>query len=619
MSLAFRCSSRDPSQPAVFVHKVVHVSQSPYQRTLFPPVPMHCHLRRSRGHFFGEEAILTQARAISTVRALTYLDVFFLTKESLLRILDSGDFSETRKKIRYAVIRMALRRELLKCAALARIRNGLFRIAQGGELAYVPDPTADVELDQHSDVGPSATGRKQAPAKSSDGNKPKGSHAVGRPPSPPPAQLLALVRTATEHRSRRSSLGASPSSDAAEDASLRGMVTMVSDHGALTTGRGSGTSGSQHGRPLSRQQRTSGEQAASSAGRADFPATVGGGHHMTPAIFFPGGIPDLMGEQAAPAGFERSPSAQARSSESDSDGDRDSKGAAGNPPPTVGDGDATRRDATDPRVAATSSTQVALGILGAQMLQEAMALSGSGTSIDGADATSVGPEPDLASSGHGAGGVAPFKPQAAGRSHSSTSRVEAHKLAVSRSGRTLTAAQRQALARDAQRMSRRMPALARQMSRAALAKADSMPGRAKQLQPALRAPLGRAGEEAVMGARGWGEHYPGAGAAPAGAARFSGMASAFEASSSEAGAAGAIKQPGYDRGLMQRMLKKATESHASLMESSAHISELSGQVQSLERIVGQSLASIRTTQFISAAALLLSLVVLILVATRSTM
>ncbi|CAE7794091.1 Hcn3, partial [Symbiodinium microadriaticum] len=101
----------------------------------------------SRGHFFGEEAILTQARAISTVRALTYLDVFYLSKDALSRILDSGDFGETRKKIRYAVIRMALRRELLKCATLARIQNNLFRIGQGGVLAYAPDPSADVELD----------------------------------------------------------------------------------------------------------------------------------------------------------------------------------------------------------------------------------------------------------------------------------------------------------------------------------------------------------------------------------------------------------------------------------------------------------------------------------------
>jgi CRP-like cAMP-binding protein len=173
----------------------------------------------SRGHFFGEEAILTQARAISTVRALTFLDVFFLTKEALQRILESGDFAATKKKIRYAVIRMALRRELLKCAALARIQNGLFRIANGGVLAYAPDPSADAAIEAESSAMAASASKPGGRRRSSVKPDPElfrsvaeKRNAVGRPPTPPQDELLRLASDASFRRSVQAKTPGSKSS-----------------------------------------------------------------------------------------------------------------------------------------------------------------------------------------------------------------------------------------------------------------------------------------------------------------------------------------------------------------------------------------------------------------------
>jgi hypothetical protein len=174
--------------------------------------------------------------------------------------------------------------------------------------------------------------------------------------------------------------------------------------------------------------------------------------------------------------------------------------------------------------------------------------------------------------------------------------------------------QRQALARDAKRMSRRMPALARHMSRAALIKANTMPPKALALSPPESAAADGGGADDRPVSRGW---APRAGAPAdslsgeaAGAAAFLGLGDA-EASTGAGGA-------GYDRGLMQRILNKATQSTVASKESSVQVSDLAGQVKSLERTVDQSLASVRLTQYISAGALLLSLVVLIMIASRPT-
>lgn len=61
--------------------------------------------------------ILRNARRHYSVRALTYVIAYSLSKHSLAEILTRGDFPETKKHIRKAAIKLALRRELVRIAA----------------------------------------------------------------------------------------------------------------------------------------------------------------------------------------------------------------------------------------------------------------------------------------------------------------------------------------------------------------------------------------------------------------------------------------------------------------------------------------------------------------------
>lgn len=73
---------------------------------------------------------------------MTFLDVYFLTKKSLQRILESGDFEKTRQKIRFAIIRLALRRELKLAMALIRMQNSM--LGQQPGVANVPGATSAI-------------------------------------------------------------------------------------------------------------------------------------------------------------------------------------------------------------------------------------------------------------------------------------------------------------------------------------------------------------------------------------------------------------------------------------------------------------------------------------------
>jgi len=75
------------------------------------------------GLFFGDTWILTNGRCTDSVRSITYLYVMTLSKAALNRTLESGNFEATRRLIRKAVIRLAIRREFLKCAALAKLQS----------------------------------------------------------------------------------------------------------------------------------------------------------------------------------------------------------------------------------------------------------------------------------------------------------------------------------------------------------------------------------------------------------------------------------------------------------------------------------------------------------------
>eukprot|EP01029_Cantina_marsupialis_P032359 TRINITY_DN97_c0_g3_i6.p1 TRINITY_DN97_c0_g3~~TRINITY_DN97_c0_g3_i6.p1 ORF type:complete len:869 (+),score=219.48 TRINITY_DN97_c0_g3_i6:225-2831(+) len=73
------------------------------------------------GKFFGEDMILHGAKRHYQVTALTFVDLYRLTKKDMEEVLDTGLFPKTKKKIRKAAIRLSLRREFVKYAAVKRL------------------------------------------------------------------------------------------------------------------------------------------------------------------------------------------------------------------------------------------------------------------------------------------------------------------------------------------------------------------------------------------------------------------------------------------------------------------------------------------------------------------
>lgn len=88
------------------------------------------------GDFFGEDMILTNARRAYSVRSLTFLDVYSLSKRGLRDALNAGEFAKTKKLIRRAAIKLALRREMMKAVVTAGMkRTMLDTIANAAALA----------------------------------------------------------------------------------------------------------------------------------------------------------------------------------------------------------------------------------------------------------------------------------------------------------------------------------------------------------------------------------------------------------------------------------------------------------------------------------------------------
>ena len=87
------------------------------------------------GQFFGDTWILTNGRCTDSVRSITYLYVMTLSQQSLNETLETGNFEATRRMIRKSLIRLALRREFLKCAALARLQRRVLRRLTAAEAA----------------------------------------------------------------------------------------------------------------------------------------------------------------------------------------------------------------------------------------------------------------------------------------------------------------------------------------------------------------------------------------------------------------------------------------------------------------------------------------------------
>jgi hypothetical protein len=76
------------------------------------------------GRIFGEDMILHASRRSYEVFVLVFVNVYFLSKTKLTRILDEGQFSLTKATIRVAAIRMSLKHEFVLMTALRKVRPG---------------------------------------------------------------------------------------------------------------------------------------------------------------------------------------------------------------------------------------------------------------------------------------------------------------------------------------------------------------------------------------------------------------------------------------------------------------------------------------------------------------
>jgi len=81
--------------------------------------------------------ILQEARVTDKVTAITFLLCMTLSKVDLEKTLHSGSFDETKRLIRRAAARIALRREFLRCSALYRLQeSALLEIADRARKLY---------------------------------------------------------------------------------------------------------------------------------------------------------------------------------------------------------------------------------------------------------------------------------------------------------------------------------------------------------------------------------------------------------------------------------------------------------------------------------------------------
>lgn len=90
------------------------------------------------GAYFGTEIITVNQRVEDSVLALSYLDVYALSKVDLDRILQQGNFAATKRKIKRAAMCIALRREFLRCEPISRVqRTLLWKIASSAAISEV--------------------------------------------------------------------------------------------------------------------------------------------------------------------------------------------------------------------------------------------------------------------------------------------------------------------------------------------------------------------------------------------------------------------------------------------------------------------------------------------------
>merc|ERR1712072_1452397 len=95
----------------------------------------------SKGRFFGENMILTNAKRTAAVRTLNFVDVQVLSRSRLSYIFSNGGFDATKKMVRQKAIRLALTRMFVELCKFHRNKN---KTKEGGDAggadeAYTPD------------------------------------------------------------------------------------------------------------------------------------------------------------------------------------------------------------------------------------------------------------------------------------------------------------------------------------------------------------------------------------------------------------------------------------------------------------------------------------------------
>lgn len=77
--------------------------------------------------YFGESCLLTDAREPDSVASMTHFDCLVLMRTDLDAILELGDFRATKKMIRKAAIRLALRQKFRDCAVRSRVQRAIIK------------------------------------------------------------------------------------------------------------------------------------------------------------------------------------------------------------------------------------------------------------------------------------------------------------------------------------------------------------------------------------------------------------------------------------------------------------------------------------------------------------
>ncbi|CAE7881761.1 HCN4, partial [Symbiodinium sp. KB8] len=150
------------------------------------------------GHWFGEEMILTRGRVLHEgISSITLTLCMTLHRDDLAAVLESGHFERTRRTLRRAVVRLALRQEFVRCARLAqlharraKLKAATRAIGRMSVLTKAKMPFSQLRGSASSGSRPDVAGGSQGGPSSvaADGKGvPKGRRAAGPTPAVTPS------------------------------------------------------------------------------------------------------------------------------------------------------------------------------------------------------------------------------------------------------------------------------------------------------------------------------------------------------------------------------------------------------------------------------------------------